>query len=93
MEDLGGGKDVIFISYEDVQNWICFSSLGIIISLVTLLYEEHSWPSESPCGLLRASLTAQGHTVGLYFSFYGINQKKIIPYVETLPPQALPHPR
>lgn len=47
MENLEG-KEVIFISYEDVQNWICFGSLGLIITLVTWLCDEHSWPLESP---------------------------------------------
>lgn len=67
------GEDVIVISYEDVQNWICFSSLGLIITLAAWLCEEQSWPLEmSPWTSPDfQSLYPQGLTMGLDFSFTG----------------------
>lgn len=76
---------MVFISYEDVHNWICFSPLGIIITLVMWLYEKHSWPADSPVGSLESFLlSAHGTHSGLDFSFFRITKNRIL-HVETLP--------
>lgn len=53
------GEDVIFISYEDFQNFISLSSLGLIITLATWHCKEENALHRAPSGFQNSTTPAR----------------------------------